>query len=116
MIAAILGLITLITSTLTGIFGLGGGILLLGIMPIFLPIAAVIPVHGATQLASNASRAYFSWRSIRWQIMPTYLLGGVIGTLLALRWFYRRFLWSTYPCLSAAIFCYHNGLIFLTVW
>lgn len=80
MTTLILGLITALTSTLTGVFGLGGGLLLLGIMPIFLPIAAVIPVHGVTQLASNASRAYFSWSAIRWSIIPSYLLGGVIGT------------------------------------
>lgn len=79
--ALILGLIALCTSTLTGIFGMGGGLLLLGFMPAFLPIAAVIPVHGVTQLVSNTSRAYFSWRAIRWKIMPPFLLGGVIGTV-----------------------------------
>lgn len=81
MTAIILGFITVITSTLTGIFGLGGGVLLLGIMPIFLPVAAVIPVHGATQLAANASRAYFSWQAIRWEIFPAFLLGGIAGTV-----------------------------------
>ncbi len=81
LIALTLGLITLCTSTLTGVFGMGGGLLLLGIMPLFLPIAAVIPVHGVTQLASNASRAYFSWSAIRWQTMPMYMFGGLLGTL-----------------------------------
>ncbi len=79
--ALILGLITLCTSTLTGIFGMGGGLLLLGFLPAFLPIAAVIPVHGVTQLVSNASRAYFSWSSIRWSVIPPFLAGGLIGTV-----------------------------------
>lgn len=80
MMTLLLGLITIVTSTLTGVFGLGGGLLLLGFMPLFLPVAAVIPVHGVTQLASNASRAGFSWSHIRWDIMPTYLLGSIVGT------------------------------------
>lgn len=79
MTALALGLITLITSTLTGIFGLGGGLLLLGFMPLFLPAAAVIPVHGVTQLASNSSRAWFGRDAIAWAIMLPYCIGGAIG-------------------------------------
>lgn len=78
----ILGLIALITSTMTGIFGLGGGLLLLGFMPLFLPAAAIIPVHGVVQLVSNSSRAYFSWRSIQWAMFKPYLLGGIVGTAI----------------------------------
>lgn len=81
MTALILGLIAFCTSTLTGIFGLGGGLLLLGIMPIFLPATAVVPVHGVVQLASNASRAYFSWRDIQWSVFKPYIVGGIIGTI-----------------------------------
>lgn len=77
--ALALGLITLVTSTLTGIFGLGGGLLLLGFMPLFLPAAAVIPVHGVTQLASNSSRAWFGRDAIAWEIMLPYCLGGAVG-------------------------------------
>ncbi len=79
--AILLGLITVTTSTLTGIFGMGGGLLLLGILPDFLPATAIIPVHGVTQLVSNASRAYFSFSAIQWKIVPSFLLGGMIGTV-----------------------------------
>ena len=33
------------------------GVLLISAMPGFLPVAAVVPVHGGVQLASNVSRA-----------------------------------------------------------
>lgn len=79
MTALTLGLITLLTSTITGIFGLGGGLLLIGIIPFFLPAAAVIPVHGVTQLASNASRAWFGRQAIRWGVFIPYCFGGVFG-------------------------------------
>lgn len=79
LIALTLGLITLCTSTLTGIFGLGGGLLLIGIIPLFLPVTAVIPVHGVTQLASNSSRAWFGRGNIAWEVLRPYCLGGVAG-------------------------------------
>lgn len=80
MTAITLGFITLLTSTLTGVIGMGGGLLLLGIMPIFLPAAAIIPVHGVTQLASNSSRAWFGRSHINWDVMSPFILGGVFGT------------------------------------
>lgn len=81
MTVLLLGLITLLTSTLTGVFGVGGGMLLVGIMPFFLPAAAVIPVHGVTQLASNFSRAAFSYRYIEWSAVMPFLLGSVVGVV-----------------------------------
>ena len=47
------------TSTLTAITGIGGGMMLIAIMPGFLPAAAIVPVHGMVQLFSNSSRAFF---------------------------------------------------------
>ncbi len=79
--ALILGILTVCTSTLTGIFGMGGGLLLLGLMPSFLPAAAVIPIHSVTQLVSNSSRAYFSWSAIQWSVMPAFICGSIVGTL-----------------------------------
>ena len=55
----ILGIINFFTSALAGITGLGGGVILLGLMPMFLTASTVIPVHGAAQLSSNASRVWF---------------------------------------------------------
>lgn len=59
MTALILGIITIFTSSLTAVLGIGGGLLLVGIMPSFLPIQNVVPIHAFTQLASNVSRALF---------------------------------------------------------
>ena len=46
------------TSCLAGAMGMGGGVLLIALMPGLVPVAAIIPLHAATQLASNASLAY----------------------------------------------------------
>jgi len=58
-----------LSSSLTTVLGLGGGMLLISIMSVFLPPAAIVPVHGVVQFASNASRGAFSAKDIRWDIL-----------------------------------------------
>lgn len=78
----LLGLIALLTSTVAGVFGLGGGMLLIAVLPVFLPPGAVIPVHGLTQLVSNSSRSLFAIRSVAWFLMPRFIAGSMAGALL----------------------------------
>ena len=73
----------LMTSTLTAITGIGGGMLLIAIMPGLLPAAAIVPVHGAVQLFANSSRALFGWRHLHWQFVLAFIAGGIVGGLLA---------------------------------
>jgi len=79
----VFSLIAFCTSLLTAVTGLGGGLILLGLMPGYVPAAALIPVHAVVQLASNSSRAVFGWQHICWQYMGAFLLGSLIGGLLA---------------------------------
>lgn len=72
------------TSTMTAAVGAGGGTLLLAFLPNVLAPHLVIPIHGATQLASNLSRLALDWRMARWRdiilpYLPGALAGGVIG-------------------------------------
>lgn len=78
-IEPILGLLSLLTSVIAGVIGFGGGMLLIAIMPIFIASGAIIPIHGATQLASNSSRMIFSLKDVKWNLLPRFLLGSLIG-------------------------------------
>ena len=71
------------TSTLTAITGIGGGMMLIAIMPGFLPAAAIVPVHGIVQLFSNSSRAFFGLRFLRWEFVLAFTSGSIIGGLVA---------------------------------
>lgn len=51
-------------------------------LPIFLTPAAIIPIHGVTQLASNSSRLLFSLKDIYWPYIPPFLVGAMVGTAL----------------------------------
>jgi uncharacterized membrane protein YfcA len=78
-------IVAFFTSTLTGIVGLGGGLLLISAMPGFLPVAAVVPVHGGVQLASNVSRALFDVRVVAWRLVGPFSVGAVLGAALGSR-------------------------------
>lgn len=71
--------IAFFTSALTGVMGMGGGVLLIAAMPGLVPVYAIFPVHAATQLASNLSRAGFGWRHIQWGMLPAIALGALLG-------------------------------------
>lgn len=75
----ILGIITFFTSTIAGIVGVGGGMMLIVILPSFLPLNALIPIHGLTQVSSNLSRAIFGYKDIQYEVIPKFLLGSAIG-------------------------------------
>lgn len=70
------------TSVVAGALGMGGGVLLIALMPGLVPTTAIIPIHAITQLASNASRAGFGWRYIDWTLVPAVALGSVAGAFL----------------------------------
>ncbi|MEZ5535281.1 MAG: sulfite exporter TauE/SafE family protein [Thiolinea sp.] len=79
----LLMLFAFLTSMLTAVMGLGGGLILIALMPGLLPPVAIIPVHAATQLVSNTSRALFAWSDIRWEFVLSFLTGSIAGGLLA---------------------------------
>lgn len=74
-----LGLISIFTSFVAGIVGVGGGLMLIAILPSFLPLQALIPIHGFTQMFSNMSRAYFGYKDIAFEVVPKFLIGSVLG-------------------------------------
>jgi uncharacterized membrane protein YfcA len=78
----ILFVITTLTSTLAGITAMGGGIILVLTLPYFLPTSAIIPIHGATQFASNFSRLLLSFQDVVWRYAIQFLLGAIFGSVL----------------------------------
>lgn len=75
----ILGLITFFTSTIAGVVGIGGGMILIAVLPSFLPLNALIPVHGISQMTSNLSRAAFGYKDVKFEVIPKFLIGSIVG-------------------------------------
>ena len=76
-----LGIISFFTSTVTAVVGLGGGILLISFMPGFLPLSALIPIHGVVQLSSNASRALVLVKYLKLPLLTAFVFGSCIGAI-----------------------------------
>ncbi|MER2535321.1 MAG: sulfite exporter TauE/SafE family protein [Rhizobiaceae bacterium] len=72
-----------VTSALTASFGIGGGIAMLALLGIWLPVNALIPVHGAVQLGSNTGRAWRQRAFVRRDVILPFLCGGVVGAGVA---------------------------------
>lgn len=66
-------------SFITVAFGIGGGALLLAILASLMPPAALIPVHGVVQFASNAVRAGMLLRFVHGAALPGFALGSALG-------------------------------------
>ena len=69
------------TSALTAAFGVGGGIAMLALMGLFVPVAALIPVHGTVQLGSNTGRAWHQRKNVRLDIAVPFVAGSVVGAI-----------------------------------
>lgn len=68
-----------IASLITAALGIGGGALLLAVMASLVPAAALIPVHGAVQLASNAGRMGSLIGHVHWPALKGFTLGSALG-------------------------------------
>lgn len=80
-VAALLIAASFFTSALTAAFGVGGGIAMLALLGLFVPIAALIPVHGLVQLGSNTGRAWVQRAHARLDIAAPFIIGSLVGAL-----------------------------------
>lgn len=77
-----LGIFSTITSLLTSVAGLGGGMLLLALMAQLFAPTVLIPLHGVAQLFSNANRGVIHRKKLQWSYLTPFVIGSVIGAFL----------------------------------
>ncbi len=78
---ALMCVISFIGSVMATTLGLGGGALVIAVMALFFPPAALIPLHGVVQLGSNIGRAALMRSQVMGRLVPVFVLGSVIGAL-----------------------------------
>ncbi|MGE3142654.1 MAG: TSUP family transporter [Hyphomonadaceae bacterium] len=82
-IAVILGA-AFATSALSGVFGMAGGLVLMGVLAAALPVRVAFVAHGFIQLIANGWRAVLHRAHVQWRIVGFYALGSICaGALLA---------------------------------
>jgi uncharacterized membrane protein YfcA len=75
LVLAALAVAAIVTSFISGIFGMAGGMVLIGFLLVFLPVPVAMVFHGVIQIAANGWRSWL-WRShIRWSVVFQFGLG-----------------------------------------
>lgn len=72
---AIVGLTVLGTSFLSGIFGMAGGMILLGVLLIFLDVVPAMLLFGVIQGTANGWRAFLWRQHVEWGLVARYIVG-----------------------------------------
>ena len=72
-------LATLSTAFLSSIFGMLGGLILMGALITIMPVSQAMVLHGLIQLTSNGYRAWLNKTDIKWNIVSTLIIGNIIS-------------------------------------
>jgi uncharacterized membrane protein YfcA len=79
---AAVGTATVATSFISGILGMAGGMILMGVLLALLPLPQAMLLHGISQAASNGGRAAMLRAHIDWRVVRGYVLGGATSAAL----------------------------------
>lgn len=86
-VAAFLLFAAFATATLSGVFGMAGGLVLMGALAMVLPVSAAFVTHGILQLVANGWRAVLHRKHVSWAIVGCYgaasLVAGVVVAMIA---------------------------------
>jgi len=77
--AAALSALMIGTAFLSGIFGMAGGLVLIGVLLALFAVPQAMVLHAITQMASNGWRALLWWRHIGWRSMGFYVAGCLVS-------------------------------------
>ncbi|MCC6889525.1 MAG: sulfite exporter TauE/SafE family protein [Hyphomicrobiales bacterium] len=73
---ALVGATIVVSSFLSGVFGMAGGMVLIGVLLVFFDVATAMILFSIIQLTANGWRALQWWSYVRWPIFGLYCLGG----------------------------------------
>ena len=81
-LAAITAIVVLVTATLSGIFGMAGGMILMAFLTFTYSVGAAMMLHGVTQAVSNGYRAVINRSDIVWRLVATNMAGSLAALAL----------------------------------
>ena len=80
--AAFVVCMAFLTATLSGVFGMAGGLVLMGALAFVLPVQAAFVSHGILQLVANGWRSILHRKHVRWDIVGWYALASLVAGLI----------------------------------
>jgi uncharacterized membrane protein YfcA len=76
------------TAFVSGIFGMAGGLILIGVLLALLPVPEAMALHAVTQMASNGWRSLLWIKYVRWRATLTFLMGCALAFAVWSVWRY----------------------------
>src|ERR1043165_8757381 len=76
---ALIGFTILSTSFISGLFGMAGGMILVGVLLAYFDVATAMVIFSIIQFVANGWRAALWWRFVIWRIFFVYVLGAVLS-------------------------------------
>ena len=73
--------LSFLTSLLTSIFSVGGGLIMLVALAQYFSPGTLIPLHGAIQLSNNLSRTFVYREFYQWKLIKNILIATIFGAL-----------------------------------
>ncbi|WP_296596825.1 sulfite exporter TauE/SafE family protein [Phenylobacterium sp.] len=80
--AAFVVCMAFVTATLSGVFGMAGGLVLMGALALVLPVQGAFVTHGILQLVANGWRSILHRKYVRWDIVGWYALASLVAGLV----------------------------------
>jgi uncharacterized membrane protein YfcA len=85
-VLAALAVVAVVTSFVSGVFGMAGGMLLIGFLLFLLPVPVAMVFHGVIQIAANGWRAWLWRHHVKWSVVLKFGAGSA-ASLLVFSWF-----------------------------
>ena len=95
------------TSLISGMFAMAGGVILMGVYSVLLPVSIAMLLHGFVQTASNGFRSWLFREHIHWPTLPWYMVGSAISLAIC---FYVAFIPEKY-----VVFLFLGGVAMLSI-
>jgi uncharacterized membrane protein YfcA len=77
-----LAVVAVVTSFISGIFGMAGGMLLIGFLLLMLPVPVAMVFHGVIQIAANGWRSWLWRHHINWRVVAGFGLGSLFSLIV----------------------------------
>jgi uncharacterized protein len=74
-VGALIVIAAFLTSILSGIFGMAGGLIFMGLLAWLLPVTVALALHGLIQFASNSWRVVLHRRHVVWPVLIWFGIG-----------------------------------------
>ncbi|MBU0799643.1 MAG: TSUP family transporter [Alphaproteobacteria bacterium] len=106
--------VVFLTSAISGMFGMAGGMILMAVLLLLMPLPLAMVIHAVIQTASNSWRCWLWRKHIVWSALPFYLLGVAAGFVLVIFFAYvpdkawALIMMGTLPLLALAFRRYLN--------